>query len=636
MALSHQVFTDAGIDMLGQADAGATLVIDEIVVGAGVAAQDSDIYPLIALIDWKASVLIQQKVDQGGGKMLLTGSLNEWDLTGPPFSLRELGVMAHIQTAGPPPPPQPPGTGLNTGDSPTNIPAAKAPKPPDPNPNPHTWDVPTLYCASNVYTDPFDTITPGGLNTHAFSITIEIDRATNVVVIIGGGGLDVDCANIPDPAPPHSAGWYAFREGNVFKFKRVIQGSGITITEQSDRVIIASTAQTLQNDVDLYVPLNHPNAGTHMKFADIQQAHDYLKQFTIPSNLVANIHVYYAGTVGNPNGQAVNHATGNGFLFDHPNAKQINLMGEPRIDSPIASQNSISATKAVNLVNANNIPNGARVYIWGADGRWLGGCRVLSKSGNVVNLSILNKSTKSNYNQPWNGSGARVSFLPTLIDYTGTPPYGAAVLSCPYGIGLISNICFEGASWILNAADGGAFQNIMIIGKDWSGDGTRRCLALDVGNFGLGGECVFCGAGFGLTSAGQCEGFDQTIINGCGQGVIPGGVGTALGWLIPGQGGSPFVCFTHCYIGINADGGQFVGGAVVGGWNDIWLQADMLGAININSDPTHPSFGANNTTDLYAIDMGMINFKTQSGQTLICSPPADTYGQNRNSFIHLS
>jgi hypothetical protein len=361
-----------------------------------------------------------------------------------------------------------------------------------------------------------------------------------------------------------------------------------------------------------------------------------LKQFRIPSNVYATIHVYYHGTTGNPDGQPVNRATGNGFLFDHPDSKQIKLIGEPRIDSPIAAQNSISATKAVNLVNSNNVPVGARGYIMFAHGGWVGGCRVLSKSGNVINCSTLNKSTRANYNVPWNGSGARFSWLPTLIDYNGTPPYGAAVVSFPYGIGLIQNICFEGGSFIVGAADLLAMQNCMIIGKDWSGDGSRRCLSVDVGNYALGGENVFCGAGFGITCGGQLQGYDQTIINGCGQGLIPSGVGTALGWLIPGQGGSPLVYINHCYIGINADGGHHVGSDMILVNNDIALQADQMGSISSNADASHFNIYQQNGVDLVAIEMGYIGMRLAPGQAQpICSPTPDTYGLNQNSFIHL-
>src|SRR5499427_10676986 len=115
MALNLQVFTNAGISMLGAADAGATLTITRIVIGSGSATQDSDLYPLTALINWQEDVTITRKQDLGNGVMLVSGVINECDMpAGPPFHLRELGIMAYTTgatgtgaTGTPPPAPLP-------------------------------------------------------------------------------------------------------------------------------------------------------------------------------------------------------------------------------------------------------------------------------------------------------------------------------------------------------------------------------------------------------------------------------------------------------------------------------------------------------------------------------------------------
>ena len=75
--LNTQVFTNIGVTMLGQADTGQVLTINRIVVGSGSASQDSDLYPLTALINWKADVTINRKQDLGNGVMLVNGVLNE-------------------------------------------------------------------------------------------------------------------------------------------------------------------------------------------------------------------------------------------------------------------------------------------------------------------------------------------------------------------------------------------------------------------------------------------------------------------------------------------------------------------------------------------------------------------------------
>src|SRR6516164_7367707 len=167
MALNIQVFTNVGITMLGQADAGQTLTISRIVIGSGSANQDSDLYPLTALINWQEDVTITRKQDLGNGVMLVSGVINEWDMpAGPPFQLRELGIMAYTTVS------------VGTVGAPSLLPPAGKPAP-----EPLTTD--QLYCVSNVYHDQPQTVTPGGTNSWAFDIHVEIDRATNVIINIG-------------------------------------------------------------------------------------------------------------------------------------------------------------------------------------------------------------------------------------------------------------------------------------------------------------------------------------------------------------------------------------------------------------------------------------------------------------------
>src|SRR5262252_5231194 len=170
MALNLQVFTNAGISMLGAADAGATLTITRIVIGSGSATQDSDLYPLTALINWQEDVTITRKQDLGNGVMLVSGVINEWDMpAGSPFQLRELGIMAYTSGA--------------TGTKGTPPPPSAGPGITPPTPVPVSTD--QLYCVSNVYTQPPQVVTPGGTNSWAFDIQVEIDRATSVVINIG-------------------------------------------------------------------------------------------------------------------------------------------------------------------------------------------------------------------------------------------------------------------------------------------------------------------------------------------------------------------------------------------------------------------------------------------------------------------
>ena len=126
--------------------------------------------------------------------------------------------------------------------------------------------------------------------------------------------------------------WYAGRLGNVFQFKRVVQGAGINIdqTTYPDRIIIG--ARQLNNNLNLYVPANNPDAPPspppNTVFATIQAAHDYLLQFTIPPQYFATIHVH-----------ELNHAVIQTppLQFTHPNSNQIIVQGEPFVTTPITS-----------------------------------------------------------------------------------------------------------------------------------------------------------------------------------------------------------------------------------------------------------------------------------------------------------
>src|SRR5215472_3049407 len=412
MALNIQVFTNIGITMLGQADAGQTLNISRIVVGSGTANQDSDLYPLTQLIHWGADVTITRKQDLGNGEMLVSGVLNEWDMpAGPPFQLRELGIMAYTTSAqitgtGTPPPSTQPGI----------LP---------PSPVPQTTD--SLYCVSNVYTDPPQTVTPGGTNSWAFDIHVEIDRATSVVVNVGQVST-YDCQNIPtdDLTDP---GWYAGRVGNVFQFKRAVAGVGILLdkTTYTDRVIIS--AAQLQNNLDLYVPMNNPDyvAGPNRAiFATIQAAHDYLLQFTIPPQYYATIHIH-----------ELNHApllVTAAINFSHPNSSQIKIIGEAPVVTPITSITPGSGADKVCHV-ASTTGWAVNQYCAILDSFWGygGGCFVKSIGTGLITCNTYDQGGMPIYGKTdTGGSSPRLVRLPTVVQMNTTPPVLTGLFNFPF------------------------------------------------------------------------------------------------------------------------------------------------------------------------------------------------------------
>lgn len=383
--LSTQYFTDAGVDMLGHANAGELLTISKIVVGAGSAATPDDIYPLTALIDWRNDVVITRKIDQGNGKLLVSGRISEHLISGNAYELREIGVMAQI-----------------------------------------TGSAEKLYCAGNVFNEPPATITPGGTSSYAFDILIEIGKATNIAVTVGDS-TTVDCENIPTDATV-GPGWYAQRFGNIFQFKRAVQGSGIVLTEQADRVIIA--AKQLTNNVDLYVPTTHPQAPSpNVAFPSIQAAHDYLLSFYIPNWINARIHVA-SGTLS--------HSTQ--INITHPQGRQIQILGATLISANVGAINNVNTQQFNIAISANP---GFAVGHWvilrrPADWRWYGARNILSVSGLVIGL---NKLFLGGTDFSLSSSGGTLWRYPSELYFSGCNGF---VVS-KNGLGLLQNLTLRGS-----------------------------------------------------------------------------------------------------------------------------------------------------------------------------------------------
>jgi len=638
MALNKQVFTNAGLDMLGQADAGAQLVIQRIVVGSGSATQDSDLYPLTQLISWKADITITRQVDLGGGQMQVSGTLNEWEMpAGAAFQFRELGIMAYTVSGG--------GTiggggggtvGSSLAASPKRnirklrlqmqkqatpkdtVGTALVPAPKTPTPAPLVAD--TLYTASNVYSDPPNTITPGGTTSWNVDVIIEIDRATDVTIIIGSVGT-YDAENIPtDPAV--GPGWYAGRDGNVFQFKRAVQGAGITLTDSTDRITIAVAQLTVNTDI--YVPTSYPGlpAGA-IKFDSIQQAHDYLLAFRIPASVQANIHVY-SGVF-----DVHSERGGVGLVFDHPDAKQINLIGQPRVNRAITGVNFVDSGHKDALCSNTGLPAiGRAVYLYDngtitMPPGWYGGARITSLPAGAARLSILNRSGRTAYGTNYAGQG-NLSWFPTFIVRSDVETSGQNVLTAPYGLRSIQNICFDGGFYTLALVGGCALTEVMCIG-------SARGISLGSGDFSLNGQCIMSDCDFGITGVGTLQAYAQTVINGCTQGINPSDA--AMGAIATGLPLAVVTLSHNAYGVFCTQGGKFFAGHVLYLINGTGMRAELVSSINITA-VQNPSDPFSNTTDLVAQGGSYIGYNQGSGLTPTCSPAHDTVG-NQNAFIHL-
>jgi hypothetical protein len=278
MSITRQEFTNAGRDMLGRANAGETLSITRVVIGSGRATASSDLFPLIDLISPELDIEITQKTDQGDGVLLIDAVFNS-DQASRAFELCEVGVMAHIGT-----------------------------------------EADRLYSVANVLATGADFVDPDAKSIHAFKIKVVIDRAPNVEIVIGES-RDILAENIG--AETVGPGVFKEKIANTLRFKRLVEGTSIELLDDGDSVTIGT--KTLRVDLDLYVPLTHPDAPSQeVAFPTIQEALDYLSGLTIPDERRATINVAEG-----------RHIITQTITPNHPSGRRIWIKGRPVVNMPI-------------------------------------------------------------------------------------------------------------------------------------------------------------------------------------------------------------------------------------------------------------------------------------------------------------
>jgi hypothetical protein len=571
MNLNNQIFTNAGLDMLGAANAGSTLNITKLVAGSGSASVEADIYPLVALIAWQADATIIRKTDLGGGEIIISGALVESLLpAGAPFPLKELGVMAKI------------GTGPEQ-----------------------------LYSASNVFTDAPQTVTPGGTSTVAFDITIVIDRATDVSITLGDPNT-VDCQNIPSDSTV-GPGVYASRLGNIFQFKRLVAGPNVQLIETSDRITVS--IKSITANLNLYVPPSHPACPSpDVGFATIQAALDYLAPFIIPPDKTVTIHIDKGTFTSNAQ-----------ITFSHPNSQQIFIQGEPRVDKTITAINYVDPThKNVQVTDTSGLVVGQRMYIANSIAGWSGGCKITGIVGAVVTVSTEKRDSQPNFTTSDTGSGRRLSYYPTVL-VLNDPGKVMTAFYCPYGIGGISNLTMDGGNACL-ALKGECFVTNVSL---WN---ATRGVAGDTTHFL--GECVITQCDFGvITGSGPAiANSGQLYINACGDALAC--QSAVVGSQTSGQD-TVKVYLAHNQIGIQAyAAAQFRGGSLLASSNNFVAFADLNSVVVINPGGGYQSTFDNNGLGLKAQGMSFIEYVKNGGAAPSCDPPAETLG-NQNSLIHV-
>jgi hypothetical protein len=601
MSLAKQEFTNAGRNLLGQAQAGQILNFTNIVVGSGSATQPSDLWPLTALITPEMTIAISSARDLGNGIFLVEGNFRS-DTAPHAFYLRELGVMAYTSS--------PTGVG-GTGAGPSPAPVSGTAQ---------------LYSVANVFADPPDYIDPAAPTVQSFKIKLIVDRVptSSVVVSIGPSeaimGQNIGSATI-GPGP------YQGMSGNVMNLKRFVAGPGIALTEDVPETgsTITIAAKVLTANVDLYVPLTYPGAPVGSAFPDIQAAHDYLKTFRIPSDKIATIHVWtgtftYATTI----------------LFDHPDSSQIHIVGQARIDKTFNTITYINATtKQVNPSDITGVVPNLRCYLPSGALFFLGGAKVISSAAGNVRLNIEKRDTRATYTGSASTGAWRLSWFPTIIicSIAPDPNNPLPAFSFPYGIGSIENLTIDGG-WASVSIQGigGVVKNCQLYN-------SVRGINAASGAISLQGEVIITQCLFGVTGPGSVTAFEQTYISACTQAVTPSGAGYAMGSLNSAMTNS-LLYLTHNIYAMNVGiGANFLGGSIGWAYNDYGLYASTGGIISITNAARDsiPLFNGDTggipKADLMAQGMSYVYYE-KGASAPTCNPAAEVVG-NQNALIHL-
>jgi len=597
MSLAQQVFTDAGKSMLTRAQASETLTISKIVVGDGVAAQDSDYYGRTTLVNKKMDVVISSKTDLGGGVLLVEGSFLS-SAAPAAFALREIGIQAHI--------------------------GAEADR---------------LYSASNVYTDPPDTIDPASPAVQAFKIKLVVDRVPAAQLVIQIGPTDnITGENVG--LATTGPGWFKEAVANVMRFKRAKAGTGIDIVEDASGDFITISEKTLAVDLDVYVPANHPNCpNQNVGFASIQLAHDYLLQWRIPAGRVARINVW-SGTY-----------TQASINFSHPDCKQISVIGWPRASYNVTRIDPINATsKKITLdTTTHGLTVGQTVYLPDCVLYYIGGCKVLTAPAGqpYITASIPYRGNRGGTN-PYGTADVASRHLHR---YTTIVAFNDATKQIcwnfPNGIGSISNVLVLNTAGSLGgygmaiAGAGGAITDCQIMGpfrRGVSGGGdiieTSGEMVITDCDFGLTG---FCPWWLAVSPAPGVQAIQ--IINGCGDGFAPGSAGAAIAALIAGM--PDVICYiSHCQNGIFCSGGAQLapGGAILIDTCDVAVSSLKGSSIVVGTGTNQSCYVYNNTIDLYAQGNAYIelHYSNNGPQNPICSPAKGDPGGNQNAYIFVT
>lgn len=424
MSLTKQEFTNAGRAMLGRAQNSEVLHISKIVVGSGVAAAPSDLWPLVdPIAEQTPLVNISSIRDLGNGVLMVEGSLRS-DQVGTAFYLRELGIYAHIGA-----------------------------------------ELDQLYSIANVFTDPPDFIDPSAPTIQVFKIKLIVDRIPTSSIVVQIGPSEV-VAGENLGSDTEGPGWYSDTAGNILKFKRATAGARIKLTEADDGNSVEIAVKTVEADLDLYVPTSNPEApNPESAFPTIQAALDSVADLLIPTNRAVTVHVYS----GNFN---VTTPT----IVNHPNASQIKIIGKDIIARAITGAITTTGT-APTLDVTVTVPSGITgiavgdvVQLFDApDGR-LEQCGYVLLTRPTPSPQVVIRMRSLVAPPASINAIATTKLLIFPTQFKSTVPAGINIFDCQQGVGLIKNFALRSTQTTFTTGTGvicngnGALENVVTLG----------------------------------------------------------------------------------------------------------------------------------------------------------------------------
>jgi hypothetical protein len=300
----NQQLTDVGWDALSTALGGGRLTFFKMQAGSGTILNDSDIPPMTHLVAPVCDCAITKYAIEGGGQITLWANIASAQLAAG-FTFRELGIFAAIEDP----------VVAQGGGTPAGANIQVIGQTPEVQTNPVVPNPPLgtalMYSYCNSY-DQSDYIPGSGESTdvvNTIQVTIKIDKAVQPIVNISVGQT-FDVQNIG--AASIGAGPWSYTQANVAYLKRLVDGPGLIITEDTNTITIGQ--KILTQDLDCYVAVGNPDI--FPDFSTIQNALNWLRDYYIPTNIFATIHVM-PGVWTN----AVE------TIVDHPQGLQIKIEG---------------------------------------------------------------------------------------------------------------------------------------------------------------------------------------------------------------------------------------------------------------------------------------------------------------------